>query len=164
LGDLKPWGHNPRQSTKAQAARILQSFSEFGQVQAVAVGPEMDVYDGHQRLSALLTLHGKNYEIDARRSSVALDEAQRQRLVLMLHAGATGEWNWDLLSAWDSALLQSSGIDAELLSQMNRDAAAIALMLSAEPDFQPVGADEQGRLDQKAPVVCPHCGEEFVPA
>jgi len=31
------------------------------------------------------------------------------------------------------------------------------------PDFQPVGADEQPRLDQKAPITCPHCGEEFVP-
>ena len=31
------------------------------------------------------------------------------------------------------------------------------------PDFAPVGADEQPRLDQKAPVTCPHCGEEFIP-
>ena len=31
------------------------------------------------------------------------------------------------------------------------------------PDFQPVGIDEQGRLDQKSPITCPHCGEEFVP-
>lgn len=31
------------------------------------------------------------------------------------------------------------------------------------PNFQPVGIDEQGRLDQKKPVVCPECGHEFVP-
>lgn len=31
------------------------------------------------------------------------------------------------------------------------------------PDFSPVGADEQPRLDQKSPITCPHCGEEFVP-
>lgn len=30
------------------------------------------------------------------------------------------------------------------------------------PDFAPVGMDEQLQLDQKAPVICPHCGEEFV--
>jgi hypothetical protein len=31
------------------------------------------------------------------------------------------------------------------------------------PDFQPVGIDEQGRLDQKKKVVCPECGHEFTP-
>jgi hypothetical protein len=29
------------------------------------------------------------------------------------------------------------------------------------PNFQPVGIDEQGRLDQKKPVVCPECGHTF---
>lgn len=31
------------------------------------------------------------------------------------------------------------------------------------PDFQPVGADEQPRLDRKKPVTCPGCGMEFEP-
>jgi hypothetical protein len=31
------------------------------------------------------------------------------------------------------------------------------------PDFQPVGIDGQGRLDEKAKVTCPSCGEEFTP-
>ena len=31
------------------------------------------------------------------------------------------------------------------------------------PDFQPVDESEQPRLDQKAPITCPHCGEEFIP-
>jgi hypothetical protein len=30
-------------------------------------------------------------------------------------------------------------------------------------DFEPVSADEQGRLDKKNPVTCPACGNEFVP-
>lgn len=30
------------------------------------------------------------------------------------------------------------------------------------PDFQPSSYDEQPRLDQKKPIVCPHCGMEFV--
>jgi len=34
---------------------------------------------------------------------------------------------------------------------------------NAVPDFQPVGIDEQGRLDQKKPVTCPECGHEFTP-
>lgn len=31
------------------------------------------------------------------------------------------------------------------------------------PDFQPVGIDEQPRLDQKKLVICPECGHEFTP-
>jgi hypothetical protein len=31
------------------------------------------------------------------------------------------------------------------------------------PDFQPVGIEEQGRLDEKKPVTCPECGHEFTP-
>jgi hypothetical protein len=31
------------------------------------------------------------------------------------------------------------------------------------PDFDPVGGDEQGRLDEKEPITCPHCGKDFTP-
>lgn len=30
-------------------------------------------------------------------------------------------------------------------------------------DFDPVGEDEQGKLDEKKPVTCPNCDHEFVP-
>jgi hypothetical protein len=31
------------------------------------------------------------------------------------------------------------------------------------PNFLPGSEDEQGRLDQKKPIECPNCGEEFTP-
>ena len=75
LGQLRPWSENPRMSSKKQAARILESFTDFGQVQTIAVSPSFDVYDGHQRLSALLTLYGADYEI----APAAGDRAARRR-------------------------------------------------------------------------------------
>ena len=30
-----------------------------------------------------------------------------------------------------------------------------------EPDFYPVGIEEQGRLDEKNTIICPNCGHEF---
>jgi len=42
------------------------------------------------------------------------------------------------------------------------DALLYELGLDA-PNFQPVGIDEQGRLDEKAKVTCPECGHEFTP-
>lgn len=104
LGDLKPWADNPRASSKAQAQRLLDSWREFGQVETVAVGPKLEVYDGHQRLSALMTLYGPEHEIDARQASRALTDDERRRLVVLLHAGATGAWDWDALSGWDASL------------------------------------------------------------
>lgn len=148
LGQLRPWSENPRMSSKKQAARILESFTDFGQVQTIAVSPSFDVYDGHQRLSALLTLYGKDYEIDARQSSRALIDAERRRLVIALHAGAQGAWDWDALSGWDDALLSSAGMDADLLEQMNRDAIALREMLAAAEVSGANDADAEPQMDK----------------
>ena len=127
LGDLKPWGQNPRTSTKRQAAKLLESWNEFGQVQTIAVSPSLDVLDGHQRLSALLAVHGKGYTVDARQSSRALTEDERKRLVVLLHAGAVGAWDWDLLSGWDAGDLIEWGLDDSTLADWRRELGVVAL-------------------------------------
>jgi len=119
LGDLKPWGHNPRRSTKKQAAALLDSMAEFGQVQTIAIGPDGEVYDGHQRLSALLTVHGKAHRIDARRADRALTDEERRRLVLKLHIAANGEWDLEALGNWDLGLLVENGFDNDWLRGLN---------------------------------------------
>lgn len=58
-----------------------------------------------------------------------------------------------------------------LLREVNSGSAAVMDMLAGlaedagivPPNFEPVGIDEQGRLDEKAKVRCPKCGCEFVP-
>jgi DNA modification methylase len=132
LGDLKPWSDNPRMSSKAQAKRLLASFDKFGQVQTVAVSPTLDVYDGHQRLSALLTIHGADYAIDARQSSRPLSEQERKELVISLHAGAVGGWDWDKVSGWDAGDLQGWGLDGDLLKSWNNDANNLKELLKSE--------------------------------
>jgi hypothetical protein len=161
LGALQPWGHNPRSSTKKQAARILESFNAFGQVQTIAVGPAFEVYDGHQRLSALLTMHGAGYEIDARQSARALTDDERRRLVVALHAGAQGEWDWDLLSSWDEGLLKSAGMDDDFLAQMNRDAAAMREMLEGAQEVPAFKEYDEDVVDEVEFLTCPHCGKTF---
>ena len=138
LSDLQPWGHNPRHTSKRQAKRLLRSWQDFGQVHAIAVGPNNEVYDGHQRLSALLTVYGDDYEVDVRRASRELSDVERRALVLALHAGAVGSWDWDELTAWDPAELQEWGLDEEYLANINRDQAALIEMLEMDD-----GADEE---------------------
>ena len=60
---------------------------------------------------------------------------------------------------------------SNLLEEVKSDNTAVQQMLSnmaereglVPPDFQPVGIDEQGRLDEKAKTTCPECGFQFVP-
>jgi DNA modification methylase len=149
LGDLKPWSDNPRLSTKAQARRLLASFDKFGQVQTVAIDPNCEVLDGHQRLSALLTIHGDGFELDARQSSRPLTDAERRELVISLHAGAVGSWDWERVSSWNAGELQGWGMDKDLLKSWNNDANNLKEMLKSE---QP-SADAEPQTDRAAELL-----------
>lgn len=98
LGDLIAWPRNPRQINKEQAKRLDESFTEFGQVETIAIGPANEVYNGHQRLNVLAAKHGKDYEVEVRVASRALTEKEREKLTVLLHKGAAGEWNFDVLA------------------------------------------------------------------
>ena len=132
LGDLRPWQLNPRHITRKQALRLQESFDEFGQIETIAVGPDLDVYNGHRRLSVLHKLHGPDYEIDARQASRPLTDEERHKLVVYLHAGAVGDWDWDALANWDAGNLMQWGFDGDLLGDWKRDIAALGNLLESE--------------------------------
>lgn len=158
LADLRPWADNPRMSTKKQAQRLLDSWKRFGQVQTIAIGPDNEVYDGHQRLSALLTVHGSEYTVDARRCSRALSDEERRALVVTLHAGAVGSWDWDALSGWDAGELQEWGFDGDTLTNWQKDVTALGTMLQSEgPEFPEY---DESVADGIELCRCPTCGHE----
>ena len=79
-----------------------------------------------------------------------------------------------LLATFDplSAMAEADAVKLDaLLREVETGSEALSEMLAAlaeevgiiPPDFQPVGADEQGRLDEKAKVTCPECQHEFTP-
>ena len=98
LADLQPWPRNPRQIKTDQAKRLVESFDQFGQVETIAIGPDCEIYNGHQRLNVLLQQHGGDYEVDVRLASRALTEKEREKLTIFLHKGAAGEWDFDTLA------------------------------------------------------------------
>ena len=98
LGDLIPWPRNPRQIKKAEARRLVESVDEFGQVETLAIGPGNDIYNGHQRLNVLMAEHGPDLMVDVRVSSRPLSEKEREKLTVLLHRGAAGSWDFDLLA------------------------------------------------------------------
>lgn len=131
LRDLTPWERNPRQMTRKAAERLLRGWQELGQVQTIAIGPGGEVYDGHQRLSALLAAYGEDYEVWALQSSRPLTEAERERLVLLLHAGAVGRWDWDALANWEPEVLLGGGLGESLRDVLEQDLRAIDELLAS---------------------------------
>jgi len=98
LSELEPWARNPRQINKRQAERLVESFDQFGQVETIAIGPQNQIYNGHQRLKVLSQKYGADYEVDVRIASRALTEKEREKLTVFLHKGAAGSWNYDILA------------------------------------------------------------------
>jgi hypothetical protein len=111
LRALTPWPRNPRRINEAQTARLLNSFEEFGQVELVAVGPNMEVYNGHQRLKVLAAKYGLDYQLEARVCSRELSELEREKLTIYLHRGATGDFDLEvLLKEFDPIKLDAWGL------------------------------------------------------
>jgi len=98
LSELIPWPRNPRQINKEQAKRLGDSFEQFGQVETIAIGPDNEVYNGHQRINVLADKFGGDYEVEVRVASRALTEKEREKLTVFLHKGAAGEWDFDVLA------------------------------------------------------------------
>ena len=154
--DLTPHPGNWRNHGKAQVEALRGVLGEVGIAGAILAyrsernGGKLTVIDGHLRRDAapqkwpVLILDVTDAEAD---------------YILATH---------DPLAAMADA--DAAALDA-LLSSVNSGEAAVQEMLAAlaedagiaPPDFEPVDASEQPRLDQKKPISCPHCGAEFTP-
>lgn len=151
LGELRPWERNPKRISKRAAKRLLENWRELGQWQTLAIGPAGEVYDGHQRLSALLAVYGPDYEVQALRASRALTDDERQRLVIEGSATAVGDFDWDILAGWDTDTLQGLGLDTDLLNVWNDQAANLREMLTAEAEPQDESIEDIAAVSSDLP-------------
>jgi len=154
LADLKPQENNPRQITKPQAERLLKSWHKFSQVDTLAVGPDGEIYNGHQRYYVLLAAYDDpQMEVDVRVASRALSRREWQELTVLLHEGATGGWDWDALANWegvDVGDLVEWGFSEEALL-----GAGIGLETIEFPEYDESIADEVEYIE------CPECGHKW---
>jgi hypothetical protein len=163
LDSLELWEHNPKYMTKARAKRLLESWREMGQYQTLAVGPSGECYDGHQRIKTLVAAgYAGDYEVTVLRSSRALTDTERRRVIAESSVGTLGSLDWDELASWDVGELAGWGFDAEALAGWNDDGAHLALLLEAETqealefkEYDESVADEVEMLE------CPECGHRF---
>jgi ParB-like chromosome segregation protein Spo0J len=139
--------------TKKQADGLRLSIERFGFAVPFLVSPDGDIYDGHQRKTLMDAIkeYGPNATVDVRVSSRPLTDDERRELVVRLKQNQAG-WDFDMLpNLYEREELLEWGFDEAELG------------MAFVPEFDPVDESTQPRLDQKAPVTCPHCGMEFVP-
>ena len=180
---MKLFANNPRRISKKRFAELSASLDELGDISGIVHDLNSDqIIGGNQRSTVFdvakiqpvitetfteptkqgtvawgyVLWHGERFIYRAVRWTD--EQCRKGNIKANLAAGV---WSWDDLAGW--AELPAWGFDSERLAELNADAANLATMLEVPPDFSPVDVDEQGRLDQKSPITCPHCGEEFIP-
>ncbi len=163
LRQLLPWGDNPAEINATEAARLLESLDEFGQVSTIAIEPDNAICDGHQRKSvwAAAQKYGPDFEVDVRVASRKLTRKEREKLAVLLRT-AQGHFNWDTLAGYDAAELQAWGLDAETLSVWGEQYGELSEFVMAE-EVEAVDVDDEE--DDDAPMYhrynCPKCGFTF---
>jgi ParB-like chromosome segregation protein Spo0J len=154
--DLIPYARNSRTHSEAQVAQIAGSIREFGFTNPVLIDAENGIIAGHGRVMAAGKLGMDKLPC------IRLDhltEKQRRAYILAdnkipMNAG----WDEEMLGL-ELADLREADFDLGLLGF---DAEEIEAALNPEePNFEPGTEDDQGKLDEKNPIECPHCHKFF---
>jgi ParB-like chromosome segregation protein Spo0J len=155
LTALIPYARNSRTHSDAQVAQIAASIKEFGFTNPVLIDETGSIIAGHGRVMAARKL--TRPDVPCIRLS-HLTEAQKKAYIiadnkLALNAG----WDDEMLSV-ELGDLNLDGFDMALIGF---DAPELTLAMGLGVDFEPGTESDQGKLDEKQPIICPACGNEF---
>ena len=161
-GELIPYTNNVKEHPDEQVKKIASSIKNYGWDQPIVVDADNEIIKGHGRLQAAELL-GLDEVPVIRRDDLTDAEAKAARIAD--NKTAESPWENDLL-ATELALLEDQPID---MGTLGFDDGEIDGYLDdiETPEFDPVGEDEQPRLDESdAPdedksVRCPDCGHTF---
>ncbi len=153
--DLTANPRNWREHPKAQRDALAGVLDSVGWVGEIVVNKRTGlVVDGHLRLT--LAVERAEPSVPIKYIDVSEDE-EALILATLDPIAAMAETDAGALERLIEELGEQDGMVADLLD-------AIAEEHGIDPPhFAPVDVDEQSRLDTRAPVTCPNCGEEFRP-
>jgi len=144
---------------------IASSIKKYGAGRPILIDKDGIVIAGNHTLTAALDagLTTQTVQTDGhtlivvQRTDLSLDTPKARELAIADNRTAQVNLNWDSEAL---SQLQADGVP------LNRffDDDELADILEIVPDFKPIPVDEVGRLDQKVAVLCPQCGEHFIPA
>ena len=154
VADLVPYARNSRTHSDEQVAQIAAAVREFGWTNPLLIDPDNGVIAGHGRLLAARKLSMETVPCIVLGH---LSEAQRRALVIADNKLAENAgWDADMLDV-EFRDLDESDFDLSLTGFSETELAGIL----ADKNFKPATEEQQTRLDEKKPIVCPNCDHEF---
>lgn len=172
ISDYQQDDRNANKGTVRGMAALEDSLRKNGAGRSILVDKDGRIIAGnktHEQAAAIGLQKVIEVETDGtalvvvRRTDLDIDSPEARRLAIA--DNRVGE----LDLAWDASVLaelagETPGLlnglfDQDELEKLLEAAGDVLLT----PDFEPVGMDEQGRLDEKKKVQCPECGHEFAP-
>ena len=154
IDKLIEYARNPRKNDHA-VDRVAAAIREFGFRVPVVAKSDGTVVDGHLRLKAAKKLGLTEVPV-----VLADDMTDLQIKAFRLSVNKMAE-----LAEWDDELLaielhelNAADFDMALLGF---EAGELAIKIGLGADFEPGTEDDQGKLDEKAPIICPACAHEF---
>jgi ParB-like chromosome segregation protein Spo0J len=159
IAEISAAKYNPRKISDEAMGRLTKSLAEFGNIQPITWNARTgNVVGGHQRLKVYKAM-GKT-EVDV--WAVDLDEQKEKAANIALNK-LSGEFDMPMLKDILEEI-DTGDLDMEITG-FGMD--EIALMMEAtnpDPNFLPDAEVNQGKLDEKSPVTCPNCNNEFIPS
>lgn len=154
IDKLIEYARNPRKNDHA-VDRVAAAIREFGFRVPVVAKSDGTVVDGHLRLKAAKKLGLTEVPV-----VLADDMTDLQIKAFRLSVNKMAEFaEWDdELLALELGELHAAEFDMALLGF---DASELSIKMGMGADFTPGTEEDQGKLDEKSPTICPACGHEF---
>ena len=168
LTDLIQDSQNANKGTERGAEIVRKSLEKLGAGRSVLIDRTGVLIAGNKTAKAAIEAGlGEAIVIDSdgkqlvvvRRTDLDLssDAAAKELAIVDNRASEVG-------LEWDASVLAAIGEEVELGDWFEDE--ELEDLIGVVPDFEPVGEDEQGRLDQIEPkeisCTCPQCGHEFI--
>lgn len=148
---------NLKRLTQKNREKLMSSILERGFIAPIFVWDDAGEYrllDGHQRIKTLLWMREHGWDIPMLPVDIIdADDEQDAKRKLLAITSQYGEFTTDGY--------------AEFVNDIDIDIDDFVRLVDGEfdigymPNFEPVGGDEQARLDEKKKTKCPECGCEF---
>lgn len=177
LGAITPADRNPKGH---DTEGIRASISRFGYVEAITIDERtMKLVSGHGRVADLLARFESSeappdgievgedgqWLAPVTRGWASRSDAEAEAFILAANRLVErGGYHDDVLAAVLSDLASlPNGLDGTGYTDADLAKLVGALQPLPVPDFAPVPPESQPDLSSRAAVLCPHCGETFIP-
>lgn len=153
IDKLIPYDRNPRKNDHV-VDEMMGKIKEFGLPIPLCIRPDGLIVDGHLRYKALKKL-------GIEQIPVAVNDTWTPAKVKAFRLSAN---KMSEKAEWDVGFL---ALEFQELQEFNYDLMHTGFedkeinSICGQMDFAPASEDEQGKLDEKKPVICPNCEYAF---